>query len=87
MTPKRFIRHFQQVVGITPKRFARVRRFGRVLQSIELGRPVDWSGVAATCGYFDQAHLIQEFREFSGMNPTLYRPRAQGDRNHALVSG
>jgi AraC-like DNA-binding protein len=87
MTPKRFIRHFQQVVGITPKRFARVRRFGRVLESIELGRPVDWTGVAASCGYFDQSHLIGEFREFSGMNPTLYRPRSPGDRNHALVPG
>jgi methylphosphotriester-DNA--protein-cysteine methyltransferase len=72
-------------VGLTPKRFARVRRFGRVLQSIELGRPVAWSQVAASCGYFDQAHLIHDFREFSGMNPTLYRPRGQGDRYHAVV--
>jgi len=87
MTQKRFIRHFQQVVGITPKRFARVRRFSRVLEAIEKGRPVDWSGVAVGCGYYDQAHLIHEFREFSGMNPTLYRPRARGDRNHALVDG
>ena len=86
MTPKRFIRHFEKVVGITPKRFARVRRFGRVLESVELGRPVRWSAVAASCGYFDQAHLIHDFQEFAGMNPTLYRPRAQGDRNHALIA-
>jgi AraC-like DNA-binding protein len=86
MTPKRFIRHFEQVVGITPKRFARVRRFGRVLESVELGQPVDWSAVAASCGYFDQAHMIHDFQEFSGMNPTDYRPRAQGDRNHALIA-
>lgn len=85
MTPKRFIRHFERVVGLTPKRYARVRRFGRVLESVELGRRIDWSGVAAACGYYDQAHLIHDFREFSGMNPTLYRPRAQGDRNHALI--
>jgi AraC-like DNA-binding protein len=85
MTPGRFIRHFQQAVGLTPKRFGRVRRFGRVLQSIELGHPVKWSQLAAECGYYDQAHMIHEFQEFAGMNPTLYRPRAQGDRNHALI--
>ena len=85
-TPKRFIRHFEQIVGITPKRFARVRRFGRVLTSVELGQRVDWSAVAASCGYFDQAHMIHDFQEFSGMNPTDYRPRAQGDRNHSLIA-
>jgi len=84
-TPRRFIRHFESAVGITPKRFARVRRFGRVLESVERGRPVRWSAVAAWCGYFDQAHLIHDFQEFSGMSPTEYRPRAQGDRNHALI--
>lgn len=87
MTPRGFIRRFQQVVGLTPKRFARVRRFGRVLESIENGRAVDWSGVAVSCGYFDQAHLIHEFREFSGMSPTLYRPRGDGGRYHAVLDG
>jgi AraC-like DNA-binding protein len=85
VTPGRFIRHFESMVGITPKRFARVRRFGRALESVERGCPVRWSEVAAACGYFDQAHLIHDFQEFSGMNPTQYRPRAQGDRNHALI--
>ena len=85
MTPRPFIRHFERVVGLTPKRFGRVRRFGRVLESVELGRAVNWSEVAAACGYFDQSHLIHDFREFSGMSPTLYRPRARGDRSHAML--
>ena len=85
MTPNRFIRQFRDAVGLTPKRFARVRRFGRVLDAIEAGLPIAWSALAADCGYFDQAHLIHEFREFSGMNPTGYRPREQGGRYHALV--
>jgi hypothetical protein len=29
--------------------------------------------------------MIHDFQEFSGMNPTSYRPRAVGDRNHALI--
>jgi transcriptional regulator GlxA family with amidase domain len=86
MTAARFIRHFQQAVGLTPKRFGRVRRFGRVLEAFELGRSVNWGQLAAECGYYDQAHLIHEFQEFAGMNPTFYRPRAHGDRNHALIA-
>jgi AraC-like DNA-binding protein len=86
LTPRRFIQHFREVVGLTPKRYARVRRFGRVLEAYEHGREIDWSGVAAECGYFDQAHLIHDFREFAGINPTRYRPRAEGDRNHALIA-
>jgi AraC-like DNA-binding protein len=85
MTPKRFIRHFREIVGMAPKRYARVRRFARVLEAWECGERIDWSAVAVACGYFDQAHLIHEFQEFSGVNPTHYRPRAQGDRNHALI--
>jgi AraC-like DNA-binding protein len=85
MTPRRFIRHFEGVVGLTPKRFARVRRFARVLDALEVGRPVDWSGLAVSCGYFDQAHLIHDFREFSGASPTHYRPRSEEGRYHALI--
>ncbi len=86
VTPRRFIAHFQGAVGLTPKRFGRVRRFGRVLEAIGAGRPVSWTQVALSCGYFDQAHLIHDFQEFSGMNPTRYRPRSDGG-NHAIVGG
>jgi AraC-like DNA-binding protein len=38
---------------------------------------VDWAGVAAECGYFDQSHLIREFIELSGVSPTDYRRRQE----------
>jgi AraC-like DNA-binding protein len=79
---KRFLRAFAERVGLTPKRFERIRRFRRVVDSIELGRPVSWTQVALACGYYDQAHLINDFREFSGITPTAYAPRSYGDRSH-----
>jgi AraC-like DNA-binding protein len=78
MTPRRFIRSFSDQVGLTPKLFARVGRFQRVLAASRrcAGRPIDWAQIALDCGYSDQAHLIHEFRAFSGMTPTAYMPRA-----------
>lgn len=86
MTSARFIRHFSKIVGLTPKRFARVLRFHRVLDVASQGRRIDWARVAVECGYFDQAHLIHEFREFSGMNPTAYRPRSHVDSTHVPLA-
>ena len=81
MSAKSFIRRFAARVGLTPKKYARVVRFQRVLDAVASGRPIDWAGVAIDCGYFDQAHLIHDFREFSGMNPLAYKSRP-GEKNH-----
>jgi AraC-like DNA-binding protein len=82
ISPGRFIRRFAGVVGLTPKRYARLSRFERVLIAVEDGRDVDWARVAQDCGYFDQAHLIHEFRAFGGLCPSAYQPRSPGERHH-----
>jgi AraC-like DNA-binding protein len=81
-TRQRFARRFGEWVGLTPKRYARVRRFQRLLAA-EDG---DWAARAAGAGYYDQAHMIHEFREFAGMSPTEYRPRSPGMPNHVTIS-
>ncbi|HEX3272011.1 MAG TPA: AraC family transcriptional regulator [Ktedonobacterales bacterium] len=73
-----FTRLFQQEVGLTPKHYARVRRFLRVVQrlgsvgSVGSERRIHWARLALECGYYDQAHLINEFRAFSGVCPSAY---------------
>lgn len=84
-TPKRLIARFADQIGLTPKRFARVRRFQRLLASIPVDRPVDWAGLAAANGFFDQSHLIHEFRALAGTSPTCYRPRSPGEQNHLAL--
>jgi AraC-like DNA-binding protein len=69
---KHLIQRFRDEVGLTPKRFCRIRRFRSVLQAIQNQHTVDWADLACACGYFDQAHFIREFRDFSGLNPSAY---------------
>lgn len=69
---KHLLREFERCVGLTPKLLARLCSFQRVISSIGQKPAVDWSGTAATCGYYDQAHLIREFRAFSGLTPSSY---------------
>ena len=72
LSHKHFIELFQREVGLTPKRFCRIRRFQQVLRQIHRRKRVDWADVATSCGYFDQAHLINEFTGFSGLSPSRY---------------
>lgn len=73
---------FARGVGMTPKLFCRVWRFQRVLRAVHHRDAVDWTEVALACGYFDQPHLIHDFREFSGLSPTEYLAARTEHLNH-----
>jgi AraC-like DNA-binding protein len=81
-TQKRLGRLFGEQVGLAPKRFARVRRFQRLLRRAAATSDTDWARLAAECGYHDQSHLIHEFRDLAGMTPTEYAPRSPAEHNH-----
>ncbi|MGH3704930.1 MAG: helix-turn-helix domain-containing protein, partial [Agromyces sp.] len=65
-------KRFKEVIGVTPKRLARSYRFTATVLAIDVAAPIDWGDVAAGAGYFDQAHFVHEFREFTGLTPTRY---------------
>jgi AraC-like DNA-binding protein len=82
LSPRTFTRRFRDHTGLTPKRFARIQRLQRLLATVEPGRPVDWAGLAARHGFCDQAHLIDDFRDLTGVTPGAYQPRSAAERNH-----
>jgi len=86
MLPKAFVRRFRERVGLTPKRFSRVRRLQRILGSPLLSAEADWCMIAAEYGYTDQAHFIHDFRELTGMTPTAYHPSSPQRRNHVPLA-
>ena len=64
---KRFTAEF----GLGPKLAARVMRFERARSMLEATPSfVTIAQVAATCGYYDQAHLNRDFAELAGCSPT-----------------
>ena len=66
LSPKRFIERFKAEVGVTPKRYCRLLRFQRAVAGAHRGGAIDWAGLALSCGYFDQAHFIHDFRASPG---------------------
>lgn len=73
---RHLIARFRQQVGLTPKVGARLIRIDAVLRRVEKQGPPDWGQFAADAGYADQAHLIRDFRQFTGTTPTEFLARA-----------
>jgi AraC-like DNA-binding protein len=82
-------RHFNQLfrnqVGLTPKMFCRIQRLQQVLCLLAGKTKVDWLDIVFTCGYFDQAHLIHDFRAFADCTPTEYLARRSFHPCHIML--
>lgn len=70
---------FQREMGLTPKALARVLRFTHALTRVRSERIAHWDAFALDCGYYDQAHLIREFKAYSGHAPTVFLRHAPID--------
>jgi AraC-like DNA-binding protein len=69
MGRERFSKAFRREFGLSPKKFARIRRFARALPERARNPALDGAALAAQCGYVDQAHMIHDFQEFAGSPP------------------
>lgn len=65
-------REFTRIVGLTPRALARLLKLRRLLQTLDGRFPVDWADLAAQWGWFDQGHLIRDFKRHTGVTPTQY---------------
>jgi AraC-like DNA-binding protein len=70
---RHFIVRFSEAIGIAPKRYARLARFGRMLRRLERKPETQWAELALDAGYADQAHFNRDFRAFAGISPGRYR--------------
>ncbi len=78
VSERRLERKFRSRVGISPKMLARTVRFQNVVNNIQSAANVDLLDTALSFGYFDQSHMIREFKEFSGETPLGYFRKTHG---------
>jgi AraC-like DNA-binding protein len=70
---RHFIARFSEAIGLTPKRYARLTRFSRMLRRLQRRPETGLAEIAQDGGYADQAHFNRDFRAFTGISPGRYR--------------
>jgi methylphosphotriester-DNA--protein-cysteine methyltransferase len=83
--PRQLERLFVAQVGLGPKRLARITRFHGAIGRLSVAPPVAWSTVALRCGYYDQAHMIRDFREFADATPGSLLPGGEHPLTEAFL--
>jgi len=71
LSVRQYDRLFVEQTGMSPKLFARVRRFQSALDAKRVAPHRSWMGVAYELGYFDQMHMIRDFQSLGGNTPTF----------------
>jgi AraC-like DNA-binding protein len=69
---KRIVACFREEIGLPPKATARLLRFDRARALAEGVERPDWTRIAVECGYYDQSHLINDFRSVTGRTPETF---------------
>jgi len=85
ISERRLRRVFIETVGMSPKMFSRLMRFSRATDLARADCRMNWASIAAQTGFYDQAHLIEEFRNFTGATPEAFIHELNGahDRTRA----
>jgi AraC-like DNA-binding protein len=78
LSSRQFERHFKERVGMSPKQLCRSLRFKNVFKHLTVPTTDSCGSAAVACGYYDQAHMINDFKHFTGISPAAYfaMPRA-----------
>src|SRR5205814_1214052 len=86
LSRREFGRKFTESAGLPPKLFARITRFQRLVHTLLSTDIAHWAGASSASGFYDQAHMINEFRSFAGAPPTIFfRPHGMDGSVGSLV--
>ncbi len=71
---------FIEKVGVSPKFYARIKRFTTLSKTVAYSEKFDWQDLVFENGLHDQSHLVKEFLEFNRMSPSEYF-----EKHHELI--
>lgn len=72
LSQRRIEQKFIEGVGICPKHFSRIVRFQSIFQVVGQMKRINFTNIVYECGYYDQAHFIRNFKEFTGLTPRKF---------------
>lgn len=72
LSEKQYVRVFRECLGVSPKKFLKIIRLQYACQQIQSRRVQSMTELAYACGYYDQAHLINDFKQMTGNTPKTY---------------
>jgi AraC-like DNA-binding protein len=83
LSRQQFARRFTSAAGLPPKLFARITRFQTLVHTMLATDVARWASLPSATGFYDQAHMINEFRTFAGAPPTRFFQPHRDDRSPA----
>lgn len=72
LSPRHFQRLIREALGMSPKKFCVMARFQQTIRELLLQKETDYLNIALEAGYYDQAHFINDFREFAKETPSAF---------------
>jgi AraC-like DNA-binding protein len=72
MSNRQLVRKFSNSIGLSPKEFSRIIKFISSLNYLKTNRDTNLAEAAYSCGYYDQAHFIHDFKGYSGLTPSQF---------------
>jgi AraC-like DNA-binding protein len=72
MSIRNFERRFSEQVGVSPKLYTKLVRFNEAIKIKTMQPGKNWTSIAYECGYFDQMHLIKDFKQFASESPSTF---------------
>lgn len=72
LSRRQFDRAFSGMIGLSPKAYLRAIRFQYAIYNRSRHPGESLTSLAYASGYYDQAHMTNEFRQLSGLSPKQY---------------
>jgi AraC-like DNA-binding protein len=79
LSNRQFERKFVERIGVSPKIYQRLIRFNQAMKLKNANADLKWIDITYACGYFDQMHLLRDFKQFTGVTPRIF------DFDNALI--
>jgi AraC-like DNA-binding protein len=87
VSPRHFRRMFSERVGLSPKFFARLKRFNYIRLAQSRAVPIPWHEFVTEGGFYDQSHFIKDWVAFCGQPPSAQAFQIRQMESRVTTSG